>query len=1085
MTNSRLEPPGLPRPHVERPLLDAMLDAAVSRRVCLVVGAAGWGKTTALAAWSAGRRVAWLRTGQPPKPGTRQAEPPPPDSGRAGHVTEHDAHGLLAALTEAVAVAESGDMVIVVDDAQELEHDPAAAEFVEYLCRRGPDRLRIVLATRSEPPFSLARLRGRGEVGEIDASRLAFSPAEVESLAAATLGGADAELVRAVHAATDGWPAAVCLAIEGLGRVAAGRRAAELDAVSGPGGRLATYLAEEVLGREPDATGTLLRHMLCLGTADAPALQATGIPNPPVLLSDLGRRGLAVSTDGPHDAWRAAEPLHRCAQTTPALPYSRMVNVQRKAAANYAERGAYDLALQCLHAIEDHAAITALLAEHGMEMINAGMLDEVLTASALPPDYLDDKVRQVVGYAKHLRGLWASADAQFAAVGSDRSDPALVWRMGILAQVRGEFGEALKVYERARLDREDTADESLLLSWMGTAHRMVGHFDDAARCAARALAAARKSGDASALATAYTLLSTLAEAKGNLVDAEAYDFSALQAAEDGNDVLTISRVRLSQSARLLAHGELESALEAAQSVQATADRLGHRLTAALALTAQGLTLRMMGRLDEAEARFLASRALCQQIGTRYLAWPVCGLGGIHLLRGRLTAARAAFEEAIALTTPSGDLICLSWALSGLARVRAADDPGEAHELIHMAAALGEGVTEIEVGLVQGWVALAADDRATALEAGERAAAIARARRHMPGLIEALLLTAAACGDVETRSASLAAAARLAHEVGAPLEEAVARLAAARANGRSADADAAERSLRSHGVEASAAAGPLGAVPPAGRCRIVVRTLGRFEVWVGGRPVAPEAWQSRKARDLLKILVARRGRQVTRDELMELLWPMGDPAKAAARLSVQLSTLRAILQSETCAQGGEADALVADRETVRLDLDMADVDAESFLTAAKHALQADTAGETDALDRLLDAEAAHAGQFLEGDPYAEWAQPAREEIEASYRAIERRLVRRLRECGDVDAVIRRCLSLLSHDRYDEQVHLFLIRVLLEAGRYGEARRRYGIYAQRMREIAVEPSSWPGAVRRPRPTPEPEPEPDGNATPSTTR
>lgn len=991
------------------------------------------------------------------------------------------ARDTLADLAEATGASGGEDLLLVLDDAHELHRDPAAAEFVEYLCHHGPDRLRIALATRNEPPFSLARLRGRGEVGEIDAARLAFDADDVARFAAAVLGDVDPDLVRAVHEATDGWPAAVRLTVESLAGAPPHRRRARLDAVNGPGGRLAAYLTEEVLGTQSDEAGLLLRHLACLGAADAEALRATGIPDAPLLLPDLARRGLAVNAgvpehaeapgpaDEPHDAWRAAEPLRRCAQASPPLGRGTVVTIHRKAAASCAERGRYDWALTYFRAVGDHAATAALLAEHGMELINAGRLDAVIDAADLPYGYLDDEIRQLVGYAKQLRGLWASADAQFAAVGTDPTAPALVWRKGLLAQVRGEFGEALAIYRGARLEREDTAEESLLLAWTATAHRMIGQLDAAREYGARALAAAKKSGDASALSAAYTAQATIAEARGDYVEAEACTFSALHAAEEGNDVLATVRAQLSQSSYMTSGGKPGQALELAQRVEEAAGKLGYRLTVAMALVSQGLALQVLGRLDDAAARFAEARDLCRQIGTRYLAWPLCGLGGVHMLRGESAAARAAFEEAVSLTAPTKDAIGHSWALAGLARVRAAEDPREARALVNRAAALNEGVTEIEVLLAGGWTELAAGDRRAAHDAAERAEIAARARRNLPGLIEALLLTASAASDPPARTASLDAAARLAREIGAPIEEASARLAAARLAGRAGAgaARAAEETLRSLGVEPSAAAGPLAQLPASGRRRVAVRTFGGFEVRVDGRPVPPEAWQSRKARDLLKILVARRGRQVPRDELIELLWPDADPVKASARLSVQLSTLRAVLQPEP--GQSQPEVLTADRDTVRVDLDLVEVDAEEFLAVPRDALEADAAKRPDALERLLTAESVCAGPFLEGDRYADWAQSARDEIETSYRSVVRKLIPRLRALGDVDGAIRRCLTLLNHDAYDEQVHLALIGVLLDAGRYGEARRRYRGYAERMKEIAVEPSPWPGAARRPRQPP----------------
>ncbi|HEV7831270.1 MAG TPA: hypothetical protein VGP04_20990, partial [Pseudonocardiaceae bacterium] len=37
------------------------MNRAVKRRICVIIGAAGWGKTTAVATWSRGRPTAWLR----------------------------------------------------------------------------------------------------------------------------------------------------------------------------------------------------------------------------------------------------------------------------------------------------------------------------------------------------------------------------------------------------------------------------------------------------------------------------------------------------------------------------------------------------------------------------------------------------------------------------------------------------------------------------------------------------------------------------------------------------------------------------------------------------------------------------------------------------------------------------------------------------------------------------------------------------------------------------------------------------------------------------------------------------------------
>lgn len=72
--------------------------------------------------------------------------------------------------------------------------------------------------------------------------------------------------------------------------------------------------------------------------------------------------------------------------------------------------------------------------------------------------------------------------------------------------------------------------------------------------------------------------------------------------------------------------------------------------------------------------------------------------------------------------------------------------------------------------------------------------------------------------------------------------------------------------------------------------VSIRTLGVFQVIRDGAPIPRTAWQSKKARDLLKILIARR-KATSREQLVELLWPEVSPAKGGNRLSVLLWTLR--------------------------------------------------------------------------------------------------------------------------------------------------------------------------------------------------
>jgi pimeloyl-ACP methyl ester carboxylesterase/DNA-binding SARP family transcriptional activator len=211
----------------------------------------------------------------------------------------------------------------------------------------------------------------------------------------------------------------------------------------------------------------------------------------------------------------------------------------------------------------------------------------------------------------------------------------------------------------------------------------------------------------------------------------------------------------------------------------------------------------------------------------------------------------------------------------------------------------------------------------------------------------------------------------------------------------------------------------------------IHTMGRFDVVVDGESVATSAWGSKQARTLLKRLVVARGQSVTRDELMELLWPQStELGRLAARLSVQLSAVRQVL-------GG---GVIADRSSIRLDLERVDVDIERWF----------------ALDDDSAIVAGYGGDFLPDDRYDDWATPLRDEIRARFGCATRRLAER----SDADAAIDLWRKALTVDPYDEHSHRSLVATLRAVGRVGDARTAYRTYVSAMDDLGVACTDWSG-------------------------
>jgi pimeloyl-ACP methyl ester carboxylesterase/DNA-binding SARP family transcriptional activator len=189
--------------------------------------------------------------------------------------------------------------------------------------------------------------------------------------------------------------------------------------------------------------------------------------------------------------------------------------------------------------------------------------------------------------------------------------------------------------------------------------------------------------------------------------------------------------------------------------------------------------------------------------------------------------------------------------------------------------------------------------------------------------------------------------------------------------------------------------PRPATPPT-PLQVRINTLGRFTVEIDDDEVPTADWGSSKARQLCKRLVAARGWPTTRDELIDMLWPdEHDRRKLSARLSVQLSAVRRILR------GG----VIADRATVRLDLEEVSTDLEDFYKATDDAAIV----------------GAYPGDFLPEDLYEDWTGAPRDEARSRFVAAARRMADGAMGVGDHDAAATLARRLVSADRYDESAH----------------------------------------------------------------
>jgi LuxR family transcriptional regulator, maltose regulon positive regulatory protein len=303
---------------VRRARLVAALDEGLSRQVVLVCAPAGSGKTTLLANWarSGGRAVAWLSVDAGDNDPLRfwrhvvaAVDRVRPGVGeRAGRLLEQPGpssfDAVITALINAAAEWPGDEALLVLDDYHWVDAEQVHGP-VGFLVDHLPPGLRLVLASRSEPPLPLARLRAGGQLAELRAAELRFTAGEARSLLADTVGAdLDAAVVAALTARAEGWAAGLQLA--GLSMRGQADPAGLVASFSGSNRHVLDYLTAEVLDRQDEQMRAFLLETSVLDRLSGPLCDAvTGRAGGQATLERAERASLfLVPLDEVREWWR-------------------------------------------------------------------------------------------------------------------------------------------------------------------------------------------------------------------------------------------------------------------------------------------------------------------------------------------------------------------------------------------------------------------------------------------------------------------------------------------------------------------------------------------------------------------------------------------------------------------------------------------------------------------------------------------------------------------------------------------------------------------------------------------------------------
>ncbi len=264
-----------PRPKIVLRLrLIERLNEGLHGKLTLISAPAGFGKTTLVNEWVAGCerlepkvRVSWLSLDEGDNDPAgflaylvaalqtiaatigagvlrmlQSPQPPPIES------------ILIALLNEITTIP--GNFVLVLDDYHAIDSKPLD-EALTFLLEHLPPQMHLVITTREDPHLPLARLRARGQLTELRAADLRFTPAEAAEFLNQMMGlTLSTDDITALEARTEGW-------ITGLQLAALSMQGHQdvtsfIKSFTGSHHFVLDYLVEEVLQQQSESIQTFL-----------------------------------------------------------------------------------------------------------------------------------------------------------------------------------------------------------------------------------------------------------------------------------------------------------------------------------------------------------------------------------------------------------------------------------------------------------------------------------------------------------------------------------------------------------------------------------------------------------------------------------------------------------------------------------------------------------------------------------------------------------------------------------------------------------------------------------------------------------
>ena len=389
------------------------------------------------------------------------------------------------------------ELVLILDDFHAIQNEVIHTAFLVLLGHL-PAKLHLVVSTRVDPPWPLARFRARNQLTEIRTSNLRFNSGEAAEFLNRTMGlSLSVQDVAALEERTEGWAAGlqlVALSMQGRGDISA-----FVKEFTGSHLYVAEYLVEEVLQRQPDDVRTFLLLTSILKEMNAGLCETvTGCQDGQSILQFLHHANIFVNSLDNEGHWFRYHHLFADllrSRLPRALPAEAISSLHRRASNWYEHNGFPIEAVNHALAVKDFERVANLVEHAAHTMIFTGRLNVLRDwLEALPEEsfhthphltfymFWIDILQSRADLSEHA--IQEKEDLLKALPSSPENDRLRGELMAVVCRaiaLSGPTSRGIRLAQEALayLPPDDLASRARANSALATAHDLEGRFEEA------------------------------------------------------------------------------------------------------------------------------------------------------------------------------------------------------------------------------------------------------------------------------------------------------------------------------------------------------------------------------------------------------------------------------------------------------------------------------------------------------------------------------------------------------------------------------------------------------------------------------